>query len=170
MLAIRGVRQAGLTRLPHPAAWASVVVVALTVPGTVWQLNTAHRMVRPQPGNSNFITHSERRALNYLAHDPRTGGVITRLYLGQLVPGFTGRRTFVGDCLWSQPGCHARLGAVRTLFEGSMKPAAAKKFVRDRDARFVLTDCRQDINLRHMLGSLITAVHRFGCAAVYDVE
>ena len=96
--------------------------------------------------------------------------MITRLYLGQLVPGLTGRHTFVGDCLWSQPGCHGRLGAVRTLFDGRLKPAAAKKFVLDRDARFVLTDCRQDIDLDHMLGSIITTMHRFGCAAVYDVD
>jgi hypothetical protein len=56
------------------------------------------------------------------------------------------------------------------LFDGDLKPATAKKFVLDRDARFVLTDCRQDIDLGHMLGSIITAVHRFGCAAVYDVD
>jgi hypothetical protein len=170
VLAIRGVRRVGLARFAHPAVWAFAVVVALTVPATVWQLNTARRLVRPQPGNSNFITHSERRALAYLAHDPRRGGVITRLYLGQLVPGFTGRRTFVGDCLWSQPGCRDRLGAVRMLFEGRMRPAAAKKFVLDLDARFLLTDCRQDVDLRNMLGPIVTAVHRFGCAAVYDVD
>jgi hypothetical protein len=93
-------------------------------------------MVTPQPGNSNFITHSERRALAYLAHDPRRGGVISRLYLGQLVPGLTGRHTFVGDCLWSQPGCHGRLGAVRTLLEGRLRPAAARKFVLAQRARF----------------------------------
>lgn len=170
VLAIRGVRQTGLSRLRHPAVCGSVVVLALTLPTTVWQLNTARRMVRPQPGNSNFITHSERRALQYLARNPRPGGVITRLYLGQLVPGSTGRRTFVGDCLWSQPACHGRLGAVRTLFEGHLKPAAARTFVLAQRARFVLTDCRQDIDLRHMLGSIVTDMHRFGCATVYDVD
>lgn len=170
VLAIRGVRRVGLARLPRPAVWASAVVVALTIPATIWQLNTARRMVRPLPGNSNFITRSERRALDYLDHDPRPGGVIARLYLGQLVPGLTGRRTFVGDCLWSQPGCRDRLGAVRTLFEGRLDAATARNFVHARRARFVLTDCRQDFDLRHMLGSLVTDVHRFGCAAVYGVE
>lgn len=169
VLAVGRLQQLGFRRLPHPLAWGSALVLGFTVPGTVWQLETARRMTRPQPGNSNFITHSERRALDYLARDPQPGGVISRIYLGQLVPGATGRHTFVGDCLWSQPGCAGRQVTVRDLFAGTLRPAAARAFLQAEQARFLLDDCRPSPDLRELLGPLVLDVHRFGCATLYEL-
>ncbi len=76
----------------------------------------------------------ERDALTYLASDKQPGGVLSRAHLGALVPAKTGRRTFVGDCLWSQPHCDTRLYAVKQLFTGTMTPAAARAFVRQTGA------------------------------------
>lgn len=170
VLAVGTVQQVGFRRLPHPLAWGAAAVVAFTVPGTIWQLETARRMTRPQPGNSNFIRRSERRALDFLARDAGPGGVISRLYLGQLVPAATGRHTFVGDCLWSQPGCRAREATVSELFAGTLNPATARDFVLAHAARFLLADCRPGTDLAKLLGRLLVSVHRFGCASVYEVE
>ena len=55
---------------------------------------------------------------------------MTQPYLGTTVPGRTGRRTYVGDCLWSEPNCLGRATNSRALFNGSLGTAAARGFVR----------------------------------------
>ena len=87
---------------------------------------------------------------------------MARQYLGQLVPGATGRQTYVGDCLWSQPGCRDRLGTVKALFAGQLTSAAAIRLIDGQGARFLLADCRETVDLDSMLRSVIIAVHRFG--------
>ena len=88
--------------------------------------------------------------------------MLTTSYLGAAVPGNTGRRTYVGDCLWSEPGCLlADRGSCRALFGGSMSPASARASCSDSGARFVLADCpthgRHDQAARadHPLGARI---------------
>ena len=170
VLAVQGLRRVGFSRLPYPAVWATVLIAAFTIPTTVWQMDTARKASIPRVGDSNFITGDEDEALQYLDRDPRPGGVIARQYLGQLVPAKTGRRTYVGDCLWSQPDCRGRQGNVKALFAGEMSRADATRLIRAQGARFLLTDCRQTADLQRLLGGVITGVHRFGCATVYDVD
>ena len=85
------------------------------------------------------------------------------------VPGKTGRRTYVGDCLWSEPDCWGRTLSVQSLFGGGMTPAAARRFVTSTGARFVLADCQTAADMSKLLGPMIRSEHAFGCAAVYDV-
>jgi hypothetical protein len=171
VLAVRGIRDLGFRRLAHPVVYGCLLVAAFTVPTTYWQLNNARRMVTPRWGkDTRFILKDEHRALQYLARDPRPGGVITRVYLGEIVPAETGRATFVGDCLWSQPNCAGRQVAVRELFTGQMTPAAARQFVVSTGARFLLADCRPTASLNKLLPQIVVAVHRFGCATVYELS
>ncbi|MHB1834753.1 MAG: hypothetical protein ACYCXW_07290, partial [Solirubrobacteraceae bacterium] len=94
----------------------------------------------------------------------------TQFYLGEAVPARTGRRTFVGDCLWSEPRCMPRSLAADALFEGTDSPAAARAFVRDSGARFLLSSCSpQDVPLARELGSMVLSIRRFGCATVYEL-
>jgi hypothetical protein len=58
---------------------------------------------------------------------------------------------------------------VRRLFTGEMSAAEAKAFVRGSRARFLLADCRPTANLTRLLGRLVQAQQRFGCASVYRV-
>src|SRR5208282_4759918 len=117
-------------------------------------------------GNANFITPSENAALEYLARDPRPGGVLTRFYLGMILPARTGRNTYVGDCYWSQPHCGYRSRTSEALLTDALSPARARAFVRSSGARFVLADCRSS-NLTATLAPLDDEVRRFGCATVY---
>jgi hypothetical protein len=136
-------------------------------------MRLARRMTVFRVGDNNYIANDEHRALDYLARNPRPGGVVTRVYLGELIPGTTGRRTYVGDCLWSQPACHSREGDVLSLFEGPTTPAAAQRFVAylvSRNARFLLEDCESKADLDKLIAPLIVSVHRFGCAKVYEVS
>ncbi len=49
---------------------------------------------------------------------------MTRSYLGAAVPGKTGRRTYVGDCLWSEPGCLSLTYNAQWLFRGNRDPGS----------------------------------------------
>ncbi len=129
VLAVLGVtRSASWERLPRKREIAAVVVALATIPANVYLIEVAHTYTDPTAGNANFITHDEHNALAYLRKDPDDGGVLTQFYLGEAVPGATGRRTLVGDCLWSEPRCMPRSLAADALFKGKMSRAPGARF------------------------------------------
>ena len=170
ILAIQGVRRLPLMRLPGWPVLAAAVVLAATVPAMVSELATARTGVAPQPGNANFITHDEHAALRYLAEDRQPGGVLSRFYLGTVVPAETGRRTFVGDCLWSEPNCPARAQITQMIFDEEVPAATSRWLVEQIGARFVLADCSTRPDMASVLAPITKSVHRFGCAAVYTLR
>ncbi|GAC1579826.1 MAG: hypothetical protein NVS3B18_13520 [Candidatus Dormibacteria bacterium] len=168
VLAVLGVARSGW-RVPRARLVAAVLLAAGTIPANVYAIAVAHEFTAPTPGNANFITRDERDALAYLRRDPDDGGVLTQFYLGAAVPARTGRHTLVGDCLWSEPRCMPRAITADALFTGNMSPADARSFVLNSGARFLLASCLPHTNLARLLGPLVVAAHRFGCAAVYDL-
>jgi hypothetical protein len=170
ILAIEGLGGVRFARLPAHRTIAALGVAALTIPAIVSQLHGAKLLVAPSPGNSNFITADERAALRYLAQDREPGGVLTRFYLGTVVPAETGRQTYVGDCLWSQPDCTPRSQVMQIVFDGSLPVNAARWFLARVPARFVLADCQTRPDMDAVLAPLTQSVHRFGCAAVYTLR
>jgi hypothetical protein len=169
MLAVIGVRRTGLTRIPRGKVVTVVAVLLGVVPGNVYTMAYAHNYTSPTVGNADYINPSESRALNYLSTSPVPGGVLSRFYLGEGLPGLTGRHDFTGDCLWSEPRCLDRASAADSLFAGRMSPAAARRFVGQSGARFLLAGCQPHVDLRRWLGSLIVDTRRFGCATVYQL-
>jgi hypothetical protein len=170
VLAVQGVRSLSWSGVRGTAALAGVGVTLFTVPATADELRIAHELASPTLDNANFITKDEHAALDYLADNRMSGGVLTRAYLGAAVPGRTGRRTLVGDCLWSQPHCADRLYISQALFQGGLSARDARRFVRQTGARFLLADCKTTANLNRILAPILVSVHRFGCAAVYEVD
>jgi hypothetical protein len=169
ILAVKGTQRLRLYRLPRARLLAVLAVAVATIPATAYLLHTVADLAAPAPGNANFITADEQRALNYLSHDASRGGVLTRFYLGAAVPADTGRRTYVGDCLWSEPDCNGRAESAQALLDGSLSPAQAQAFVLGTRARFVLSDCSSSADLSRELGPILTGVTRFGCAAIYQI-
>jgi hypothetical protein len=170
VLAVEGVQMLGWRRLPRRMLIGTALVALFTIPATLYEINEARINVAPGRSGSNFITRGERDALNYLARDREAGGVLTNYHLGVVVPGFTGRRTYVGDCLWSEPNCGGRALNTGWLFGGKATAAAAQTFVLGTGARFVLADCATTADMRNLLGSIVRSEHTFGCAAVYEVS
>jgi len=168
VLAVLGVARSGW-RVPRARLVTAVVLAAATIPANVYAIAVAHQFTAPTAGNANFITRDERDALAYLRRDPDDGGVLTQFYLGEAVPARTGRHTLVGDCLWSEPRCMPRSLTADALFTGTMSSGQARSFVLGSGARFVLASCNAHANLARLLGPLVVAVHRFGCATVYDL-
>jgi len=170
VLAVEGCMRLGWRRIPHVRALTVGLILLATLPTTAYELALARSNAKPTSGNANFITHDERLALDYLRRDPTPGGVLTRFYLGSAVPGRTGRHTFVGDCIWSQPNCEGRGAIARDLLYGSLAPAEARQFVASSGARFILSDCNADRDLTQDLRPLIASVRHFGCATVYELR
>ena len=171
MLAVKGVRATRLRTIPRGRLVAGLAVAAGVIPGNAYAVDIAPAAVAPASGNANFITKDEHAALRYLAKDSTPGGVLTQFYMGEAVPGATGRHTLVGDCLWSEPACMPRSNNADALFQGTMSRAQSRQFVIDSGARFLLASCNTpDVNLQRRLGSkLIVSATRFGCATVYQV-
>lgn len=168
-----GARWRTFARWPSAArrpAFAAAVIALAVVPGALFQMNLARQLALPTLDNANFIASDEGSALDYLADKREPGGVLTRSYLGALVPSKTGRHTLVGDCLWSEPQCLKRGDVATRLFAGTLGPRNAKRFVRRSGARFLLADCQTQVDLRHVLGSLVVGIKRFGCASVVEVD
>jgi hypothetical protein len=170
VLAVEGLRAIGWRRLRHPVLAGSMAIGLFTIPATAYEIKLARYIASPTPDNANFITRDERTAIDYLARDPDPGSVLTRDYLGALVPSQTGRHTYVGDCLWDGPQCLAMMNNAQSLFDGSLDAQAARSFVMNTQARFVLADCQTTADMRKLLGPLVRSTHRFGCAAVYEVS
>jgi hypothetical protein len=170
MLAVLGVQRTRLTAWPAARIATAALLLAFTVPANAYALAVASTYVHPMYGNANFITRDERNALAYLNRDRDDGGVLTQFYLGEVVPGRTGRHTLVGDCLWSEPACMPRSDAADALFTGAMTPAQARAFVIRSQARFILASCAPHVNLSRLLGNLVADVHSFGCASVYELN
>ncbi len=177
VLAVQGVRtlpwQAFARRLPRPGvslpALAVVAIAVLTIPGTIYMLRYGYKAVRPRQGNANFIAAGESAALSYIAHDAQPGGVLTRFYLGMVVPVQTGRQTYTGNCYWSEPDCRYRSVTTEELLAGKLSATRAIGFVQSTGARFVLGDCRAK-NLTATLAPIASSVHRFRCATVYVIR
>jgi hypothetical protein len=170
LLAVKGVRTSGLAEIRWGRLLAGAAVLLGTVPANVYAMAYAHNYTSPQPKNANYVRADELRAVRYLGGDRDPGGVLTQFYLGDMVPGFTGRQVFVGDCLWTEPRCIPRSEAADRFFQGHMSPAAARRFARETGARFILASCNPHVDLRRWLGAMIVATRHFGCAAVWELD
>jgi hypothetical protein len=160
----------GFRRLPRWRLIGAAVVAAATIPASVSTISLANSWVRPYTYRATFIARGEQRALRYLADRRDQGGVLANTHIGLIVPATTGRHTYSGECLWSQPHCQARMTTSNDLFTGVYNSARARAFVRSTGARFVLKDCASSANLTRLLKPLVVSEKRFGCATVYEVR
>ena len=167
VLAVNGCLRAGWRRLPFQTAIATVLIAAFTIPTTYYEMKEARDEVLPTAGNPNFVTRGERAALEYLKDERASGGVISSPYLGMTVPGYTGRHSYDGDCIWSEPDCAGRSSRTRALLAGQLTPAAAQHLITSSHARFVLLSCGSATpKVESELAPLTSSIERFGCASV----
>jgi hypothetical protein len=164
VLAWRG--QLGSRTLP---LWPAVAVAALlVVPGTAYRVDNMRKAVAVgrQP---HFLTDGEHDALAALSRDPRPGGVLTPVYMGLLVPAYTGRETWVGAGSWT-PNFAARQHQAEDLFGGRLSPAQARALVRRSGAHFLLSDCHDRADIARTVAAFTDPPRRYGCATVWRVR
>jgi hypothetical protein len=173
VLSVEGVRRLGQRlgwRFPGRRVLAALAIAAVTIPASAYEMSIAPDYMGPALRNADFVSGGMARALRYLHADPKPGGVLTRAYLGVVVPGLTGRNTYVGGCQWSRPNCADRVIGAQNLFEGTFTPRAARAFVLGTTARFVLSGCGWRDDVQTTLAPITRSLHRFGCATVIEVR
>ena len=153
--------------LRPPAVAATIAIALLTVPGVIWSAAWYRTSIRGHY-EPYIFTASEHAALTFLERAPRPGGVLASRYLGMAVPAFTGRSTWVGHKVWT-PDYRLRSGQADALLAGHLRRAQARSLVRATGAAFVLADCSERGDMRALLGSMVSDVHRFGCVTVYEL-
>jgi hypothetical protein len=159
VLAVRGWLRLGWSRVAGAA-----VAFALLGGASAYAADALHETVTAglQPYS---IPRGDRAALGFLEHAPETGGVLARPFAGSLVPGLTGRQTWVGHGSWT-PAFGERAYLAERLMRGDVTPGKAQAFVTATRARFVLADCGADKRVESLLAPLVARVQRFGCATV----
>ena len=149
---------------PRPAIVVAALAL-LTLPGLAHKLERGASNVHAG-ADPYFIFPGDHRALDFLEHDPRPGGVLARSYAGFYVPYTTGRETWVGALSWS-PHFLLRKGLAEDAVALRVPPARVRAIVRASRARFVYSDCAAHRQLAPALGPLLQSAHHFGCARVY---
>jgi len=148
--------------------WPAVALAALLiVPGTAYRIDNMRKAVAVgrQP---HFLTDGEHDALNALSRDPERGGVLAPVYMGLLVPAYTGRETWIGAGSWT-PDFSARQTQAEDLFAGRLSPAGARALVRGTRARFLLSDCHGRADIARTVAGFTDPPRRYGCATVWRV-
>jgi len=160
-LAILVVRSLRGLRLPRPVV--ALALAAVTLPGMVFLARSL-----ALTAGDHFFAPADRAALHFLERSQRPGPVLAPQRIGQAVPAFSGRSTWVGHYQWT-PDYGARRARAEALFAGTMAPQEARRVVVESGVAFLLAGCGTRADLRPALGPLITGMRRIGCATVYEV-
>jgi hypothetical protein len=157
----------GLAAFPRRVALVTAFALAVTIPGAIYMADWLRDTVQ-QGGQVRYLEPGERAALDYLRDERAPGGVLTRVYMGALVPPATDRRSWVAHPSWTRD-FEERAAVAEDLFEGELPAAEAERLVRDSGAAFVLVDCERADTALPALRALAEEERRFGCAAVLRV-
>jgi hypothetical protein len=177
VLAVRGWERArARLRVPRATAAATAVaaILAFTIPAGVDEAQSAGNVFgRTISGALALqevrLTSDQAKAMQFLDHMPRAGGVLTPWIVALAVPQFTDRPVVAGHQWWGPPSSYAEVSA---FFDPSATgPAAARSrraILLGSRAVFVLAPCGSPPGLGATLAGLAHPVKRFGCVTVYE--
>jgi hypothetical protein len=160
VLAVRGFQR---LRLPAVAGW--IAVGLLTVPGMVLDARKIARTY-DRPLVQYYLPRDDVEALRWVTDRAPAGGVLAPIPFASVIPSQTGRPVWVGNGYWSRD-YPERAKQAKRLFNGHMRPPAARSFVASTGARVLVSDCGHRANLTGALAPALQSTHRFGCARVY---
>jgi hypothetical protein len=167
ILAVRAVAPWVRGGVPARVALVALGVALLILPGAADRVRLARAAV--QIGVEPYaLQPGEEQALEALESDPRPGGVLASVHLGQLVPAWTGRETWVGHPSWT-PEFRRRSELAARLLAGDLDAPAARRLVRTSGARFLLLRCGESAAVADGLSPAVAATRSFGCATVFEL-
>jgi hypothetical protein len=167
VLAVLGVRSR-LGERPLPLVPVLALVALLVVPGTLYQVDNMRAAINGGL-QAHFLKTGEHDALTWLDDQHESGGVLAPVYIGTVVPAYTGRETYIGAGSWT-PDFSQRRDLSESLFDGTLTPAQASHFVRATGARFLLSDCHGRADIAATVAGFTDPPRRFGCATVWRVR
>lgn len=152
---------------PPAGAVLGATVLVLTLPGAIHFARLRLRLIGAGR-DGQIVDPSVRSALHYLAAQRGNGGVLAIHKLGQLVPAFAGKPTWVGHVTWT-PNFRRRSRFANALATGTISVSKAREGVARSKARYVLLGCGSP-SLTGLLGPMLASTHQFGCATVYTLR
>jgi hypothetical protein len=114
------------------------LLALFTVPGIYLIAENFHSQY-VSPNQTYFLNADQAAAMRFLANDPTPGAVLAPNSLDNLVPEFTGRSTYSGHWSWT-PDFNERSAELAAFYGGDVSKEAARTFVHNTRARFVLVD------------------------------
>jgi hypothetical protein len=157
-----------LGQRPLPLLAAACTALLMVAPGTAYRVDQIRKAVN-SGHHPFFLTADERDALGYLDRLPEPGGVLAPAYSGQVVPGYTGRETWVGARAWT-PDFRSRQRLAERLFGGRMSSREAEQLIRGSGARFLFSDCHGRSDIQRLVAGAAEPPVRFGCASVHRIR
>ncbi len=161
VLAVQGWSRLGLSRAAGGVAVAAIVVAGLIPEAQHYQESLHAR-------SQLYLTADEASALKFLDGNAQPGGVFAPSYLGQAVPAYTGRNTWIGHPTLT-PDYYVRQPEVDSFFAGKRTPEEGRTLVLGSGATFVLAGCAGSGAAERGLQGLIVSTRRFGCVSVFQV-
>ena len=173
ILAARGLTLDRPDWMPRPRLWWVLpAVLLMAVPGTVHRMQLAHKSV----GYHYFpyyVEPGEQQALAWIDSQKEDGNVMADPYGGLLVPGYTGKESYIGPRSWT-PNWTAKSKLSGGLLLGLLGPAGTQNLLRETKTRWVFAECDRHgkalPSIAGNIGPLLLAEHRFGCATVYSIR
>ncbi len=185
VLAVQGLTVWRPSWIPRPRWWWVLpVVLVATVPGTAHRLSLAKDNI----DNKVFpytLKPGEQAALKWIEASSVPGGVLADAYGGLLVPAYAGRDSFIGPRVLT-PNFSERSKAMNHLMFSAFFAARsgvapspdairqAREFVSQSGGRFIFEECggwkTGAPDLMPLIGPLVQAQRRFGCARVYVLK
>jgi hypothetical protein len=163
VFAVRAWRRVGLSPLVGALALAAV-----TLPGMVY-VSRSFYDIATGPAQAYYLTSSEAHALDWIAAKAPAGGALAPPGLSAAIPSQTDRPVWYGHVFWSTDYA-TRARQASALFSGALAPATASSLLAHSGASLVVSDCAHRRDLGPLLRPILSAVHRFGCAAVYVIR
>lgn len=153
---------------------AVVLVVLVTAPGGLVELNTQLTEMDGPGGNLYFLNRGEKEVLGDLQRQSGQGSVMSTALFGSMVPWRTGRQVWVGHETWTpnypQRAYFAEVFAYGGLPEAGI-PVDPVGFVRSLGVRFALIDCAHNNGrLASQLRPVAKSVTAHGCAALIELK
>lgn len=165
VLVVRGWQRLSLPRSVAVIA-LSVAVLGIAVP----LVADSPRLIRGG-GGSFWLRDGDREALRYIANAPATGSVLADSHISAATVALTGRQMWAAHASWS-PDYVARATLMNDAVAGRLSTLTIRQLVLATHARYLLHDCGRGPVPQKLAASLAVteaAIHRFGCATVFDL-
>jgi hypothetical protein len=166
-LGILAVRTVASMRPRSPAKALSMATLALlAVPGAVWLADGEASVDRY---SVDRLGRAERAALETVAREPRSGGVIaSSASIASMLPYRTGHPTYAANDVWATDAGR-RAQRIAALFDGTMPTRDVREFLRETRARFLLADCAAGATQLEKALPQGSTRRAWGCVRLYSL-
>lgn len=154
-----------------PPRWAAVIALFVAVLGIAVPLTADSARLTRNGGGSLWLKDGDRQALRYIGNAPARGSVLADSHIAAATVALTGRQVWAAHASWT-PDYVARATLMNDAVAGRLSTRTTRRLVSVSHARYLFHDCGRGPLPRRLASRLAitnSAIHRFGCATVFDL-